>query len=78
MDEINYTITNVNQIKQVNINDPACLLWVDDVAIITNDVYEQQKMLDIVSETANRLCIEFGEEKSKTILIGKGDKKQKK
>ena len=74
LDEINYTVTDENQIKWVNINDPTCQLSVHAVSIITNNTYEHQKILDIVSKTANKLCIEFGDEKSETILIGKGDK----
>ena len=72
MDEIHHNITEVNLVKREKNNDPTCLLWVDDVAIITNNLHDQQKLLDITSETANRLCIEFGKEKSKTIQIGKG------
>ena len=72
MDEIHHNITEVNLVKREKNNDPTCLLWVNDVAIITNNLHDQQKLLDITSETANRLCIEFGKEKSKTIQIGKG------
>ena len=64
MDKIHRNITEVNLVKREKNNDPTCLLWVDDVAIITNNLHDQQKLLDITSETANRLCIEFGKEKS--------------
>ena len=31
-----------------------CLLWMDDVALISNDPNELQKMLNIINEVANR------------------------
>ena len=34
-----------------------CLLWMDDVALISNDPTELQKMLNITNEVANRYHI---------------------
>ena len=47
-----------------------CLLWMDDVALISNDPKELQKMLNITNEVANRYHIEFGSAKSKILKIG--------
>ena len=47
------------------------LLWMDDVALISNDPKElQNKMLNITNEVANRYHIEFGSAKSKILKIG--------
>ena len=42
-----------------------CLLWMDDVALISTNPKNLQKMLDITNEIANRYHVEFGEPKSK-------------
>ena len=34
-----------------------CLLWMDDVALISNDPNELQNMLNITNEVANRYHI---------------------
>ena len=47
-----------------------CLLWVDDVALITSDKEEMQRMLNIVDDIAKRYHIEFGKDKSKALKIG--------
>ena len=47
-----------------------CLLWMEDVALISNDPKELQKMLNITNEVANRYHIEFGSAKSKILKIG--------
>ena len=47
-----------------------CLLWMDDVALISNDPKELQKMLNITNKVANRYHIEFGSAKSKILKIG--------
>ena len=44
-----------------------CLLWMDDVALISNDPKELQKILNITNEVANRYHIEFGSAKSKIL-----------
>ena len=48
-----------------------CLLWMDDVILISTEPKEQQEMLDITAQTAGKYHIEFGEEKSKGMKIGK-------
>ena len=47
-----------------------CLLWMDDVVLISPDPEELQTMLNITHEIAGRYHIEFGEEKSKIMKIG--------
>ena len=48
-----------------------CLLWMDDVALISENREELQEMLDITQEMGTRYRIKFGEEKSKILKIGK-------
>ena len=72
MDEINKEITE-NKLGtfipslEENIG---CLLWMDDVVLISPDPKELQTMLNISNEIAGRYHIEFGEEKSKIMKIG--------
>ncbi len=47
----------------------------DDVALISNNPTELQKMLDITHEIASRYHIEFGAAKSKILKIGRGNEK---
>ena len=47
-----------------------CLLWMDDVILISTDPKEHQRMLDITYQTAGKYHIEFGEDKSKSMKIG--------
>ena len=42
----------------------------DDVALISNDPNELQKMLNITNEVTNRYHKEFGSAKSKILTIG--------
>ena len=49
-----------------------CLLWMDDVALVSSDTDELQAMLNITHDIASRYHIEFGEAKSKILKIGKG------
>ena len=57
---------------QTNIDtNSKCLLWVDDVAIITNNIEDQQTLLSITNNTANKYRIQFGQEKAKLLIIGK-------
>ncbi len=74
MDEINKEITKQNiGPKLENIQEPiGCLLWMDDVALISNDPIELQQMLNITHEIASRYHIEFGAAKSKILKIGRG------
>lgn len=46
------------------------LLWMDDVALITNNRDDMQKLLDITYTTASKYHIAFGKEKSKMLKIG--------
>ena len=76
MDEINKTIeANIRTENNTENQQTQCLLWVDDVAIISNNPETHKKLLNITQEVANKYRIEFGKNKSKTILIGKGEKK---
>ncbi len=47
-----------------------CLLWMDDVVLVTSDRNEMQNMLDIVEDIAKRYHIEFGKDKSKALKVG--------
>ena len=72
MDEINKEINKAKCTTQTNINtNSTCLLWVDDVAIITNNIEDQQTLQSITNNTANKYRIQFGQEKSKLLIIGK-------
>ena len=72
MDEINKEINKAKCTTQTNIaTNSTCLLWVDDVAIITNNIEDQQTLLSITNNTANKYRIQFGKEKSKLLIIGK-------
>ena len=53
-----------------------CLLWMDDVVLISSKPAELQKMLDITYDIACRYHIEFGKEKSKAMKIGGGKTNQ--
>ena len=70
MDEINKEIQKEKH-KNKNINDNStCFLWVDDVAIITNNIEDQKELLKITTETSNKYRIQFGKDKSKIMPIG--------
>lgn len=45
------------------------LLWMDDVALITNNQQDMKRLLEITEEIAGKLRIEFGQEKSKLLII---------
>ena len=47
-----------------------CLLWVDDVVLISENPKELQEMLDITHKIASKYHIVFGKEKSKVMNIG--------
>ena len=49
-----------------------CLLWMDDVILITTEPEEMEEMLNTTDEIAGRYHIEFGEPKSKAMKIGGG------
>jgi len=48
-----------------------CLLWMDDVVLASTDAKEMQRMLNITDNITQRYHIEFGESKTKTMVIGK-------
>ena len=48
-----------------------CLLWMDDVVLIHETREEHQKMLDTTDDIAKKYHIEFGKEKSKSMMMGK-------
>ena len=51
---------------------PGCLLWMDDVVLIHHDKHIMQNMIDTTNEIAqNRYRIQFGQEKSKIMIVGK-------
>ena len=72
IDEINKEITKENLGTYIPSLDEiiGCLLWMDDVLLISSDPTELQKMLDITDEVAGKYHIEFGEPKSNTMKIG--------
>ena len=73
MDEIAKEITKTNKGCPIpgNPNDKlGCLLWMDDVVLVTNNELEIQELLDITHATAGKYHIEFGQEKSKYMTIG--------
>ena len=72
MDEI------AKRIKEKNIgieiekdNKIGCLLWMDDVVLISEKPEELQEMLNITNEIGTKYRIKFGEEKSKIMKIGR-------
>lgn len=67
MDEI----SKENHKTQNNNNNVNTLLWMDDVAIITDNVEEMKTLLKSTQEIADRYCIAFGPEKSNTMIINK-------
>ena len=48
-----------------------CLLWMDDVVLISEKKTEMQEMLNVVHSMATRYRLKFGAEKSKIMRIGK-------
>ena len=72
MDEINKEIKSYNlgiQLPKTQTKIPT-LLWMDDVALISESSEDMQKMLDITNHVANKYHIEFGQSKSETLTIG--------
>lgn len=48
------------------------LLWIDDVALITNNEEDMRRLLKTTEKIAGKLRIEFGHEKSKSVVINPG------
>ena len=72
MDEIAKEVKQRNLgVNMGNGTKIGCLLWMDDVALISENKEELQEMLNITDEIGTRYRIKFGEEKSKILKIGK-------
>ena len=76
IDEINKEITKENLGTYVPCLEETigCLLWMDDVLLISSDPKELQQMLNITNNVAGRYHVEFGEEKSNVMKIGRHKK----
>ena len=72
MDEISKEIQEANLgIKMPNSDEKiGCLLWMDDVILITDNDQEMQTMLDKTDDISKRYHIQFGKDKSKIMKIG--------
>ena len=72
MDEINKDIQKEPIGIEIEENNTriACLLWVDDVVLISTSQEELQKMLDITNQTTKKYHIEFGKAKSNIMKRG--------
>ena len=76
MDEISKAILEKNLgVPDLNGNKTGCLLWMDDVALISNNEEEMDEMLNITNDIARKYHIKFGQEKSKIMMTGKINKK---
>ena len=73
IDEINKEITKKNLGTYVGSLEEkiGCLLWMDDVLLISSEPKELQLMLEITNALAGKYHIEFGEEKSNVMKIGR-------
>ena len=70
MDEISTETMKENlgiQIKNQN-TKVGCMLWMDDVVLISDNREEMQELLNKTNEVANMYHLEFGKEKSKDDL----------
>ena len=65
-----------NTIQRIPENNQDCtiLLWMDDVAIITDNIDKQKQILNNLLDEANKYRVVFGEEKSKIMCIGGKEK----
>ena len=77
MDEINKEIIKKKVGPKLHNTEEyiGCLLWMDDVALITDNHKDLQEMLNITYHVANKYHIEFGMAKSKILKIGKTKEK---
>ena len=77
MDEINKEVTKKKVGPKLHNTEEyiGCLLWMDDVALITDNHKDLQEMLNITYHVANKYHIEFGMAKSKILKIGKTKEK---
>jgi hypothetical protein len=73
MDQINKELLKENmgiELPSTKVKIPA-LLWMDDVVLISDNENDMQKMLNITHHIANKYHIEFGQEKSETMILRK-------
>ena len=72
MDEIAKEISNQNKGCTLPNHQEklGCLLWMDDVVLISDNKQEIQDLLHITNQVAGKYHLEFGEEKSKYMTIG--------
>ena len=77
MDEINKEIIKKKVEPKLHNTEEyiGCLLWMDDVALVTENHKDLQEMLNITHDVANKYHIEFGMAKSKILKIGKTKEK---
>ena len=73
IDEINKEITKKNLGTYVGSLEEknGCLLWMDDVPLISSEPKELQLMPEITNAIAGKYHIEFGEEKANVMKIGR-------
>jgi hypothetical protein len=71
MDEINKKISKTNLGIAIPGTDTrlACLLWMDDVVLLSQTPEEMQELLNITDHVAKKYHIEFGKEKSLNLTI---------
>ena len=81
--ELSYTSAQSKEIKKagkgVTVGDTkiGCLLWMDDVVLISNNKKEMEEMLKITDDIAKRYHLQFGKDKSQVMAIGKKARKYK-
>ena len=73
IDEINKEITKENLGTHIESLDETigCLLWMDDVLLISSEPNELQQMLNITNAITGKYHVEFREEKSNVMKIGR-------
>ena len=76
MDEIAKRIQDQNLgVKLENMTSKiGCLLWMDDVLLVSDDPKELEQMLNITNDVASIYHIEFGKAKSNVMKIGRKGK----
>ena len=59
----------IGEVKIWDTQTTGCLLWMDDVALIHQDLEELKAMVETTNEIAKRYHIKFGKEKSQILTI---------
>ena len=78
MDEI----SKVNKTEDIGEQIPGTqsrintLLWMDDVALIANNLYDLKKLINNTNHSANKYHIELGKENLKVLKISKQQRNQ--